>query len=264
MKVLLILSDGMRPDAVGGHKVVDYLKENGAYCMNARTVMPSVTLPCHMSLFHSVDPERHGTTTNIYVPQMRPVSGLFEQLDKEGKKCAMLYSWEELRDVVRPGVLCRSVCVSGDRYGYKAASRELFETAKDWLRRPEIDFLFLYFADPDVIGHEKGWMSEEYKQAVKENCDMVGELIRKFGDEWRIIYTADHGGHGRMHGMDIPEDMTIPLFFLGQEFEAGREMANLSIKDIAPTVAALFEAEIPKEWEGKNLLEKDETLGLAE
>lgn len=257
MKVLLILSDGMRPDAIAGQKLFEYLKENGTYCMNAQTVMPSVTLPCHMSLFHSVDPERHGTTTNIYVPQMRPVSGLFEQLNKKGKNCAMVYSWEELRDVVRPDILCRSVCVSGHKYGYEAASKELYETAKDWLKRPEIDFLFLYFGNPDAIGHDKGWMSEEYQQAVKKDCDMVGGLIQELSDEWRFVYTADHGGHGRMHGLDIPEDMTIPLFFIGQGFEAGKEMENLSIKDIAPTIAALFEAEIPKEWEGKNLLEKD-------
>ena len=40
-----------------------------------------------------------------------------------------------------------------------------------------------------------------------------------------------------MHGTDMPEDMIIPIFFLGKPFEAGKEIEGLSIKDIAPTVA---------------------------
>ncbi|MDO4829744.1 MAG: alkaline phosphatase family protein, partial [Clostridia bacterium] len=80
-KVVLILVDGMRPDAVltcGNEKMKARINEC-AYTLHARTVMPSVTLPCHMSLFHSVDPDRHGILTNTYVPQVRPVEGLYER-----------------------------------------------------------------------------------------------------------------------------------------------------------------------------------------
>lgn len=251
MKVLLILSDGMRPDAIEGHPVVEYLKSNGTYCMQAQTVMPSVTLPCHMSLFHSVDPGRHGTTTNTYTPQVRPVSGLFEQLAKKGKKCAMFYNWEELRDIARPGNLCRSIYVSEYAYGGEAATRETFENAKKTLKEDEIDFTFLYFGWPDEDGHRYGWMGKEYLRAVNDCTDMVGELIKEFGKEYTIIYTADHGGHDRSHGSDMPEDMTIPIFFLGESFEKGKEIKGLTIEDIAPTIANLFDAEIPAEWEGK-------------
>ena len=65
-KVILILADGMRPDAMMtcGHPFVQKMKEMSTYSLSAQTVFPSVTLPCHVSLFHSVDPTRHGTTTN--------------------------------------------------------------------------------------------------------------------------------------------------------------------------------------------------------
>ena len=49
--------------------------KTATYSLTAQTVMPSVTLPCHMSLFHSVEPLRHGTTDNVYMPQVRPVKG---------------------------------------------------------------------------------------------------------------------------------------------------------------------------------------------
>lgn len=254
MKVLLIVSDGMRPDAVAENETVKFLKANGTYTMNARTVLPSSTLPCHMSLFHSVDPERHGITTNTYVPQVRPIDGLIEQLDKKGKNCAMFYNWEQLRDLSRPDHLCRSVYVSRRHYGYEDSTREVFNTAKATLKGSDIDFAFLYLVWPDEEGHDHGWMSERYLYAANECCDMVGELIRELGGEYVIIFTADHGGHGRGHGTDLYEDMTIPMFFLGEPFEPGKEAEDLSIKDIAPTVAHLFEADIPREWEGKIIL----------
>ena len=80
-KVILISIDGMRPDGLLKCKnsYVDELKKIASYTFDARTVFPSVTLPCHMSMFHSVPPERHGTTTNTYMPQVRPINGLFEQ-----------------------------------------------------------------------------------------------------------------------------------------------------------------------------------------
>lgn len=69
-KVILICIDGMRPDGAlqGNSATVQELMKRGSYAMDAQTVYPSVTLPCHMSMFHSVPPTRHGVTTNTYVP----------------------------------------------------------------------------------------------------------------------------------------------------------------------------------------------------
>jgi len=83
-KAILISIDGMRPDGLMNCKnpYVDELKKIASYTLYARTVFPSATLPCHMSMFRSVMPERHGTITNTYMPQVRPINGLFEQLKK--------------------------------------------------------------------------------------------------------------------------------------------------------------------------------------
>lgn len=77
-KAILILADGMRPDALQacGNPYAMELCAKSAHTMQAKTVMPSVTLPCHMSLFHSVTPQRHGILSNVYVPQVRPVTGI--------------------------------------------------------------------------------------------------------------------------------------------------------------------------------------------
>ena len=65
-KVILVSIDGMRPDGVMqcGSPFVEKMMKTGSYTLDAKTVLPSVTLPCHMSMFHSVPPTRHGIVTN--------------------------------------------------------------------------------------------------------------------------------------------------------------------------------------------------------
>ena len=106
-KVILVSIDGMRPDGVMrcGSSFVEKMMETGSYTLDAKTVLPSVTLPCHMSMFHSVPPTRHGIVTNTYTPMVRPLNGLFEQIAAAGGVSAMYYGWEPLRDVARPGSL---------------------------------------------------------------------------------------------------------------------------------------------------------------
>lgn len=112
-KVLLILVDGMRPDMLTDIPEAQELMKRSSCCMTAQTVFPSVTLPCHMSLFHSVDPDRHGITDNIYTPQVRPIKGICEVLRQNRKRCAFFYTWEELRDLTRPDSLVLSNFISG-------------------------------------------------------------------------------------------------------------------------------------------------------
>ena len=106
-KVVLILIDGMRPDGTEacGNDTFQMLMRAGASCFHAQTVMPSVTLPCHASLFFSVDPTRHGITDNTWHPMARPIESLADVVKKFGGKTAMFYNWEELRDLNRPGSL---------------------------------------------------------------------------------------------------------------------------------------------------------------
>jgi arylsulfatase A-like enzyme len=61
-----------------------------------------------------------------------------------------------------------------------------------------------------------------------------------------------------MHGTDLAEDMTIPMFFVGDEFTPGIELKNISILDIAPTIADVMGLNTPREWEGKSILEKED------
>ena len=251
-KVLLILSDGMRPDSMSacGNPFLGELLSRSRYSMEAQTVMPSVTLPCHMSLFHAVTPERHGILSNTYVPQVRPVRGLCEVLRAAKKKCAVFYSWEELKDLSRPDALAFSQYVSGHISGWEEANARLTQSCIDYIRTDRPDFAFLYLGWSDEAGHAKGWMSADYLHAVDESISSIRQCIGQIPDDYIVIVTADHGGHDRSHGTGMPEDMTIPVFFYHPSFTS-QKLDTVSIIDLAPTIASLLGVEPDEDWEGR-------------
>jgi predicted AlkP superfamily pyrophosphatase or phosphodiesterase len=250
--VVLFLIDGLRPEAITptNMPIVHALFCQGGGTMSAKTVVPSSTLPCHMSLFHSVPPERHGIVTNHYTPPVRPIPGLFEVLAQARKRTAMFYNWEELRDLARPGSVTFSVYRNMKDPGGEdeavafEASSELFDSS--------YDFAFVYFGDTDEAGHGFGWLSEEYLTTAAKADSCVGMVLESLGDDDIILLTADHGGHDRTHGTDSPEDTTIPLIFSGVSLHAPIQQA--SILDIAPTVLALLEVDKPQDWQGNSLV----------
>lgn len=253
MKVVLILVDGMRPDALQNVEKAQQMMKTSAYTMDAQTVMPSMTLPCHMSLFHSVDPARHGTATNVYAPQVRPINGMCEVLRKNGKKSAFFYNWEELRDLSRPQSLCYSYFCNQYDFGYAESNVRVADAAAEYLSENDTDFTFVYLGETDEVGHDSGWMSEAYLDAVKRSWDLIDKIAGALNEDDVLIVTADHGGHERTHGHDVPEDMTIPLIIHGSGFAGGAPLENASIKDIAPTIVKLLNTEPDMAWEGKSL-----------
>ena len=256
-KVILILSDGMRPDSLipcGNAFIPNFLKES-RYTLSAKAVMPSVTLPCHMSLFHSVEPNRHGVLTNTYTPPVRPVDGICEQISKYDGKSAMFFDWEQLRDLTRPGSLDFCYFASGHREGgYYASLPLMTQEALRYIASDKPDFVFFYIGLTDGVGHNKGWMTEEYLESVSIAWDAVKTLSDTFKDEYNIIVTADHGGHDRIHGTELDEDMLIPVICRGPRFVPGEFKKEISILDIAPTVTDLLGIAPNRDWDGKSVL----------
>lgn len=256
-KVILISIDGMRSDGVKecGNPYVKELMEKCTYTFDAQTVFPSVTFPCHMSMFHSVPPERHGITTNIYMPPVRPIDGIFEVVKNAGGVSSMYYGWEQMRDVSRPGSLKTADFINAR--AFENTDSALTDRALSFIKEVKPDFVFLYMVETDEKGgHDNGWMSKEYMKILSTAIDNVKRVIEETGEEYTIIVTADHGGHDRGHGTQMPEDMTIPMFFFGKEFEAGKELHGINLLDLAPTIIDVMKLNSPEEWEGKSLLSK--------
>ena len=229
--------------------------KNAYYTLDGKTVTPSVTLPCHMSLFHSVPPQRHGITTNLYTPMVRPINGLFEQLHTAKKICAMYYGWGQLRDIATPITVTFGECLNARQSGIDSTDTCLTDSALARIAQNKPDFVFLYLVETDEKGgHDNGWMTEAYLNRISIAVDNIRRVMEQCGEEYTIIVTADHGGHDRSHGTDLPEDTTIPMFYFGKQFEAGKQFSGGSIMDIAPTIAKLMDVPPADEWEGVSVI----------
>ena len=68
--------------------------------------------------------------------------------------------------------------------------------------------------------------------------------------------TDEKDGHDRAHGTEMSEDMTIPMFFIGPDFQPGQALHGLSLLNLAPTIADLMGVPRAREWEGTSILER--------
>lgn len=82
---------------------------------------------------------------------------------------------------------------------------DITEECLDKLSLENPDFVFLYLGRPDEKGHRFGWMSKEYLDSVYNAVDCIQTVCEYLGDAYDIIVTADHGGHDRVHGTDLPK-----------------------------------------------------------
>src|SRR5262249_20564803 len=213
--LLLIMIDGLRPEAITPERcpALTGLMARGAYTLRAQSVMPSLTLPCHMSIFHSVPPARHGITTNVYTPMARPLPGLVEVAYAAGRKCVFYYNWEPLRNLSQPGSLYHSYFRDNDET--PDGDHVIAGEAARALPTDQPDFGFIYLSTTDIAGHAFGWMSERYLAQVGYVDEALGALLAALPAGARVLVQADHGGHERSHGTDSPDDLTIPWVLAG-------------------------------------------------
>jgi predicted AlkP superfamily pyrophosphatase or phosphodiesterase len=252
MPVVFILIDGLRPDAIDPARSPNLaeLRARGASSMRATSVMPSVTLPCHTSIFHSVPPTRHGITSNLWTPLARPLPGLVDLAHTHGKRCAFFYNWEELRDLNRPGSLAYAYFSAT---AYQEDGDDLVAAAAaQTIPGGGFDFAFVYFGTVDTAGHVHGWMSDGYLAQLARVDAALGTLLAALPSDTAVLLHSDHGGHERTHGTELPEDMTIPWIAAGPGIRQSHTIAApVSLLDTAPTIARLLGFPPHPDWEGQ-------------
>lgn len=252
--VILVMIDGARPDALEAVHcpTIDALRAAGASTMHAQSGVPSVTLPCHMSIFHSVPPTCHGITTNVFIPMARPLPGLIEQVRSAGRRTACIHNWEPLRDISRPEQVAYSYYrePSLDHTYDDAVGAEAVRLLRE--EGDAFDFVFLYFGSVDAAGHAFGWMSPEYLNQLQRVDGLLGRVLDVLSPDATIVVQADHGGHDRTHGTDSLDDMTIPWIAAGPAIRRDHRIAApVSLLDTAPTLAHALGIAPHAGWKGR-------------
>ncbi len=118
------------------------------------------------------------------------------------------------------------------------------------------DFIVTNFANGDMVGHT-GNLNAAIK-AVEAIDVALGKCIQvATNNDYEIIITADHGNceimYDELHHQAHTQHTTnlVPLLYIGQNATIDNDG---SLKDIAPTILALMNLDIPQEMTGKNLI----------
>jgi len=257
--IVFILVDGMRPDGLLNAETpaMKKLFKQGANTLAARTVFPSVTLPCILSIFLGVPPEAHGTIGNLWNSGDWHVDGLIDLFHSAGNVTASFTNWEQLRDLSRPGSLDVSICLNQSEspdLPLGESDRQITSTAVSMIPLNHYDFTFIYLGCTDTAGHRHGWMSPEYHRTLENADRCIEEILEVLPNDSRVVIASDHGGHDFTHGTEEDEDMTVPLCFWGEGIHPQVLQTPVSVLDIAPTVASLSGLKYPVEWMGRSLL----------
>ena len=209
--VLAISVDGLNPAALrrlgpARTPTLHRLVAEGAATLNARTARErTMTLPNHTTMVtgRRVDRHRggHGVAWNDERPRStvqraarHPVSSVFAVVRRGGGSTALFAGKSKL------SIFPRSWPGSVDRFTVSENATRLVElTRRDLLERRR-ELTFLHVALPDVVGHEHGFMTAPYLDAVARTDVLLGRLVRAVGNHARlrehltIVLTADHGG----------------------------------------------------------------------
>jgi len=257
--VVLVSIDGLRPDAIGAYAAptLQRLRREGSYSMRASTIMPSKTLPSHTSMLTGEPPERHGVLWNTAVTadtSRIEQATVFSVARARGYGTAAFFSKPKFQPLQRPDTLDYSQAPGGWFGGW--TGRKTVTDVERYLLSSRPNLLFVHLPDPDRAGHASGWMSHGYGRAVVDSDASVGRLLAAaetaFGaGNYTFIVTADHGGHGRDHGSDDPQDVTIPWIVWGRGVKAG-ELPGHAIRtmDTASTILWLLGVDEPTDWMG--------------
>lgn len=105
------------------------------------------------------------------------------------------------------------------------------------LKEKAPNYAFFHFANPDKVGHAKGYLGPEYRDAAKGVDAQLGQILDLLSTDpaWKdksvVILSADHGGQPgtQSHGdASQPYNYTIPFFVWGAGVKAGADLYELN------------------------------------
>ncbi|KAM7533305.1 hypothetical protein Aperf_G00000123950 [Anoplocephala perfoliata] len=234
-KVILVSLDGFRHDYI---EMAEKAKRNvsafqqmtseGFRGMKVRSVMTSITFPSHYSLATGRYVDRHGLVGDtFYDPESKDIfvysndtknlepkwftmnnnEPIWLTVQRNGGKSGVLY-W--------PGSGSRMYgemeYVNYGLYNRAPDLRFCVDRVMDWITTSDVNFVAMYYAEPDSAGHKYGPDSKEVLDAIEEVNDGIAYLLQRIDESTdltekpNVIVTSDHG----MTTVNISK--TIPLY----------------------------------------------------
>lgn len=240
---------------------LDALAREGA-SGRARVVLPSSSAPNWASMLAGAGPEAHGVTSNDWRVNRRDLEpvvageqGFFPTVlsviraQRPAAGLAMFYHWGGITHLFEKEVATISRFYPTDA-GVAQAIAQYLPAEKPL-------FLFAQLDEVDAAGHAAGHMTPAYLRAVHHADSLVGVVTRALREtglerETLLVIISDHGGTGRDHGGNSPEEVTVPCILHGAGVKRGYAIpVPLYVYDLAPTVTFALGLRDSPAWRGK-------------
>ena len=273
-KVLLIGIDGTRADILKEVPTphIDSLIANGFLADKAQTRMPTVSGPGWSSMLTGVWSDKHGVKGNQFknknYEQYPDFLTRMEQVDSTYATFTAT-TWPPLAGTKSGGPLLSNSIdkkqrYSGDNLGYTPADSQAVKFSTKYLNDQDVDAAFVYLGTPDVVAHQLGALTEEYRQSIRRADKQVGQLMRALKsrptyaqEDWLILMSTDHG-HVDEGGHGGPSAIEKNIFVLasGPSVDVGAPSDSIFIVDVAATALQHIGIPVDKKWnlDGKSIL----------
>ncbi|MBV7531152.1 alkaline phosphatase [Chitinophaga sp. sic0106] len=265
--VILIGMDGFGAYSFpkADNPVMKKMMQDGAWTLEARSVLPSSSAVNWASMVMGAGPELHGYTEwDSKVPELpsRVLDqyGMFPSIytllreQKPKAEIGVIYSWQGIGYLFPKQAVNHSVATHDND---SLATTE----AITYLKAKKPDFLFIHFDEPDGVGHNIGHHTPEYYAQVQKNDVLLGKIFQGIKDAgmWEnsiIILTADHGGIKKGHGGKSMDEMQIPWIIQGPGVKKNTHIKNsVMTYDTAATIAWILGLKTPQVWTGRPVME---------
>ncbi|MBO7508580.1 MAG: 2,3-bisphosphoglycerate-independent phosphoglycerate mutase [Clostridia bacterium] len=136
---------------------------------------------------------------------------------------------------------------------------ELAEKFAEEAKKEKYDFMMCNIANGDMVGHTGNFdATVKALEAVDKAVAIITESVRSVGGELLII--ADHGNSEKMineNGTVCTTHTTNPVWCIYVGDKKGYHLIDGRLADVSPTILSLLNVQLPKEYTGKILIQKD-------
>jgi predicted AlkP superfamily pyrophosphatase or phosphodiesterase len=266
-KVLLIGIDGVRVDVLADAHTphIDSLIAAGALASDAEAGRPTVSGPSWSSMLIGVWTDKHGVHGNDFsanrYDQYPDFLTRLEGVDSRFGTYAVV-DWPPLATPADGGPLLSGAIdridfFDGESLGYRVADSLSVIAAMESLTFADIDAAFVYLGDVDVVGHDTGSLSPEYRAAIERADAQVGRLLdavvrrRTYvREDWLILVSTDHGRTDTGgHGGDSVQESRIFVLASGPSVRPGPVDGAVGIVDVAVTALHHLGITIDPAWQ---------------
>lgn len=275
--VIIISIDGGKPKVIHEAEMptIKKLAAEGACTWVANTILPPKTLPSHTSMLTGLGPDKHQVLWNDWMPirglvRVPTVFSLTKQKDPAAGTAAFVgkvkfrHLWlKDSLDVFDFGGPQDGSPVPGAPEIEKriVPAQTVARQASAYIIEKKPRLCFVHFPDADSAGHKSGWGSPEQKEAFKVCDQALSQIVRAvnsagIAESTVVLITADHGGSGKNHQFDTPDDRNIPWIAWGKGVKKGHPIATaVNTFDTTATTLWLLDVPLPADLDGKPVIE---------